>query len=170
MIKLLSKDDCKKCKFCCSFRRQSLWGTPIFSLSQKNYLEKKYNAKFIKIKNSFTIDLLECYKSKCESEEAPCYFLDASKGCKLLKDEMPFDCAIWPLRIAAKNNEIFVVYERNCPVLNKISIEKIQELLSPQFLKVIKNKIYDNPDIIKTWHQSFCELKKLDVPGLKTEF
>ena len=27
---ILSKSDCAECKFCCSFRRQSLWETPVF--------------------------------------------------------------------------------------------------------------------------------------------
>lgn len=167
MIKLLSKDDCKKCRFCCSFKHESLWGTPIFSLSQKNNLEKKYKAKFIKTnKNSFTIDLLGCYKSTDESEEAACYFL-GSQGCVLSKDEMPFDCAIWPLRVALRDNEIYVVYEQNCPVLNKISLEKIKELLTPEFIRTIKNNVYDNPDIIKAWNQSFVCLQKLDLADLE---
>ena len=27
---ILSKKQCAACKFCCSFRRQSLWETPLF--------------------------------------------------------------------------------------------------------------------------------------------
>ena len=31
LSKILSKTSCAACKFCCSFRRQSLWETPLFS-------------------------------------------------------------------------------------------------------------------------------------------
>ncbi len=27
--KILSKEDCAQCRFCCSFRRSSLWETPV---------------------------------------------------------------------------------------------------------------------------------------------
>ena len=37
LSKVLSKETCAKCRFCCSFRRCSLWETPLFP---KNECEK----------------------------------------------------------------------------------------------------------------------------------
>ena len=52
LSKILSKETCKNCKFCCSFKRQSLWETPLFSLQQKNLLQNKYPfSKFKLIKD-----------------------------------------------------------------------------------------------------------------------
>ena len=40
LSKILSKSECASCKFCCSFRRKSLWETPIFT---KTEVEKIQN-------------------------------------------------------------------------------------------------------------------------------
>ena len=65
LSKILSKETCKNCKFCCSFKRQSLWETPLFSLQQKNLLQNKYPfSKFKLVKDDvFTIDLDNSYKT-----------------------------------------------------------------------------------------------------------
>jgi len=36
LSKILSKDECASCKFCCAFRRQSAWETPLFTEEQVN--------------------------------------------------------------------------------------------------------------------------------------
>ena len=47
LSKVLSKNTCADCKFCCSFRRCSLWETPLFSKETMDKLEKlnEYNRK-----------------------------------------------------------------------------------------------------------------------------
>lgn len=40
--KILSPEKCASCKFCCSFRRQSLWETPVFDEETKIKLERLY--------------------------------------------------------------------------------------------------------------------------------
>ena len=49
LSKILSKETCKNCKFCCSFKRQSLWETPLFSLQQKNLLQNKNADEIIEL-------------------------------------------------------------------------------------------------------------------------
>ena len=39
LSKVLSKESCAKCRFCCSFRRQSLWETPLFPIDVVQRLE-----------------------------------------------------------------------------------------------------------------------------------
>lgn len=163
LSKILSKEACANCKFCCSFKRTSLWETPVFSESEKNILEKKYvNSGFKKIsEKSFTVDLSGLYKTEDEKEEAPCHFLDSKKGCILSKEEKPFDCMIWPLRVAKKEDCLYVVYEANCPVLNKMELEKIRKIVTPEFLDFVRKKISENPDIVKEWNSMYKELKML---------
>lgn len=113
---ILSKSDCAACKFCCSFRRQSLWETPVFyeediSKIQKLFPEVRFrelkaeadnsNAVETGISNSkvYTFDIYDKYKTNSREEEAPCPFLDTEKGCKLPQELKPFDCKIWPLRV-----------------------------------------------------------------------
>ena len=100
LSKILKKSDCAACKFCCSFRRQSLWETPIFDAETVEKLRKLYpHANFRNEgTESFTFDISDQYKSSRNEEEAPCPFLDAEKGCVLPPEQKPFDCTIWPFR------------------------------------------------------------------------
>ena len=41
LSKVLKKETCAECRFCCSFRRCSLWETPLFSKEVMDSLEKK---------------------------------------------------------------------------------------------------------------------------------
>lgn len=163
LSKILSKDDCAQCRFCCSFRRCSLWETPVFSFAEKSCLEKKYpKAKFKTCADkSFTIDIDDCYKSSDENEEVPCPFLDPSCGCVLSSEEKPFDCMIWPFRISKVNNEHFVVLERTCPVINKIPLEKVSSVVDDDFIMLAKKKVKENCGIVKEWRESFVIIKKL---------
>ena len=108
---ILKKSDCAECRFCCSFRRQSLWETPIFDQATVEKLRVLYpTAKFRPAGNaasvtsagtpasSFTFDISDQYKTNDPEEEAPCPFLEANRGCILPPELKPFDCSIWPFR------------------------------------------------------------------------
>lgn len=108
---ILKKSDCAECRFCCSFRRQSLWETPIFDQATVEKLRVLYpTAKFRPVGNaasvtsagtsasSFTFDISDQYKTNDPEEEAPCPFLDSTRGCILPPELKPFDCSIWPFR------------------------------------------------------------------------
>ena len=42
LSKVLEKSTCAECRFCCSFRRCSLWETPLFPKETIARLEKEY--------------------------------------------------------------------------------------------------------------------------------
>ncbi len=113
---ILSKSDCAACKFCCSFRRQSLWETPVFYEEDIPDIKKLFpEVKFRELETGsgscegpqtaaanskvYTFDIYDKYKTNSSEEEAPCPFLDTEKGCKLPQELKPFDCKIWPLRV-----------------------------------------------------------------------
>lgn len=116
---ILAKSDCATCKFCCSFRRTSLWETPVFPAADLPKLQAlNPDAKFRPAGNpgaenagnsttpdqqpaspsSYTFDLRSSYHTDDPAEEAPCPFLDPARGCTLPQDLKPFECKIWPLR------------------------------------------------------------------------
>lgn len=147
---ILSSENCASCKFCCSFRRKSLWETPVFDKENKEKLEKKYpDAVFKKSGSSgFTIDLMHLYKSDDEEEEAACPFL-GKKGCILESDEKPFDCSIWPLRACKIDGQIKVMLENTCPAVSKVPLEKVRELVDSGLGAKIIAYAEKNPDSIK---------------------
>ena len=149
---ILAKSDCAACKFCCSFRRQSLWETPIFDEATMLRLKELYpSAKFHAAGpsgHSYTFDISDAYRTDNPEEEAPCPFLDPSRGCALPPDLKPFDCKIWPLR-AVRTKEIAVALTPTCPAINKVPLEKVRELVESGLGQQILDYAGKNPDIIK---------------------
>ncbi len=161
LSKILSKSDCASCKFCCSFRRQSLWETPLFSKEEAAVLKKEFpHADFIPAgKDSLTINLLPLYKTDDSEEEVACPFLDPSKGCLLPKDEKPFDCSIWPLR-AVKNvdGKIKVKLTPTCPAISRLPLETVKEFVKENLAEKIITEAKARPDMVKEDSEFFVEL------------
>ncbi len=158
LSKILSSEDCAACKFCCSFRRKSLWETPIFSEKQKNLLEKKYPHAVFKpaAKNSYTVNLDDAYKTDDPEEEAACPFLDSERGCILDSDEKPFDCSIWPLRACRKDGALKVMLENTCPAINRVPFERVREfVIGDGIAKKILEEAEKNPDMLKDFNQEY---------------
>ena len=130
--KILSKEDCKNCKFCCSFRRQSLWESP-FKISAK-------------------------YKTEDENEEIPCDFLDYKTGCTLSDGKKPFDCKIWPFRVMKDENEIFVTIATSCPAISKKDEKVLLNFLQSEILDKILDKLKENPQMIKPMHFGYKKI------------
>lgn len=164
LSKVLSKNSCAECRFCCSFRRCSLWETPLFpekecaKLSAPN--EYGITSEFV-IKNGCgQMKLEHKYKTQDASEEAACDYLDSQKGCVLSDEDKPFDCKIWPLRIMQKEDKLVIAFTPTCAALGKTPSKELKELVNNE----LKQKIYDyakeNPFIIKEYKDGFpiiCE-------------
>lgn len=107
---ILKKSDCAECRFCCSFRRQSLWETPIFDAPTIKKLRAFYPAAKFRPAGpsgkSFTFDISDQYKTNDPEEEARCPFLDINSGCVLPPDLKPFDCSIWPFRAVRRPDSV----------------------------------------------------------------
>ena len=160
---ILKKSDCASCKFCCSFRRQSLWETPIFDAESVDKLKKLYpTVKFRKAgTSSFTFDISDQYKTDDSQEEAACPFLDTKSGCILPPDLKPFDCSIWPFRAvrvpeatrgagaATAKGHLAVALTPTCPAINKVDRKKITNLIDSGLGKKILDYAENHPDIIK---------------------
>lgn len=151
---ILAKSDCATCKFCCSFRRQSLWETPIFDEERKNKLQRLYpNAKFRttgESGKSYTFDISDAYKTQDPEEEGPCPFLDRTQGCTLPPELKPFDCKIWPLRaVHLQDSSIAIALTPTCPAINKIPLDQVRNLAASGLGNKILDYAAQNPDIIK---------------------
>jgi len=163
---ILSKSTCAACKFCCSFRRQSLWETPLFppeiaeKLSQPN--EYGVVGEFTQAgrddqdkQNACRLVLEDKYRTADPEEEVPCPFLDPQKGCILKGEDKPFDCSIWPLRVMRKEGKLVVALTPTCPAIgatpNKALMDLVQNGLGETFLEYAKTHSY----IVKEYREGF---------------
>ncbi len=166
---ILKKSDCASCKFCCSFRRQSLWETPVFDAETTEKLRKLYpDVKFRELSPcagdtpSYTFDISDKYKTADSEEEAPCPFLDTSKGCMLGTELKPFDCSIWPFR-AVKNSvdgaeKISVALTPTCPAINRVPKTDIKNLLESGLGQKILDYAESHPNIIKEYSEFLSDI------------
>ena len=169
---ILSKSDCVECKFCCRFRRQSLWETPVFYEEDIEKIKSLFpEVKFREINTAdnsrtitdeakskvYTFDIYDKYKTTDPDEEAPCPFLDTKHGCKLPAELKPFDCKIWPLRVV-KLPEPAVVLTPTCPAINKVPFEKVQALAESGLGKTILEYASKHPQMIKPYSEFLSKI------------
>lgn len=164
LSKVLSKAVCAECKFCCSFRRQSLWETPLFPIETVEKLQGD-GKRFFNCgegENRFgRMDLEDRYRTDDPEEEVPCIFLDAEKGCTLSEEDKPFDCKIWPLRIMRKQEgEPVIALTPTCPEINRQSLDVMEDLVRSGLGEKIYAYAAEHPYIVKEYREGFPVLMK----------
>ncbi len=156
---VLSHEDCAKCRFCCSFRRQSLWETPLFGEETAARLAKLYpEAKFKPREGVLTIDIDNCYKTDDPEEEALCPF--NRNGCVLTGDDKPFDCSIWPLRVMRVNGHSAICLTPTCPVISAKPLSVMRELAADETGDIILRFAAAHPEIVKEYREGFPVLRE----------
>ncbi len=155
LSEVLEKSTCAKCKFCCSFRRCSLWETPLFSdeCIQKLSRQNEYGVTAM-FKDRKT-QLESLYKTSDSEEEVPCTFLDPAKGCILKSEDKPFDCSIWPLRIMKKEDKLVITLTPTCPSIGKVPSKELTELVTNSLGQKIFEYAKEHPYIVKDYKEGF---------------
>ena len=164
LSKVLSKSSCASCKFCCSFRRKSLWETPLFphDIAEKLSRENEYGVVG-EFRMSQTVQgvcfgrlvLENNYRTDDPEEEVPCMFLDPQKGCILKGDDKPFDCSIWPLRIMDLNGELVIALTPTCPSIGATPGRNLVDLVKSGLGEKIYEYAKTHPYIIKEYREGF---------------
>ena len=151
---ILSKTTCAACKFCCSFRRQSLWETPLFPPEVVEKLSKPNEYGVVGEFRDGQI-ILGGYRTDDSEEEVPCTFLDPQKGCILKGEDKPFDCSIWPLRIMDKGGKLVIALTPTCPAIGAVPNQALIDLVKNSLGEQIFEYAKTHPYIIKEYREGF---------------
>ena len=160
---ILSKQQCAACKFCCSFRRQSLWETPLFppEVAEKLSKPNEYGVvgEFAQasrdVQDARRLVLEDKYRTADPEEEVPCTFLDPQKGCILKGEDKPFDCSIWPLRIMDKGGKLVIALTPTCPAIGAVPSQTLIDLVKNGLGEQIFEYAKAHPYIIKEYREGF---------------
>lgn len=166
---ILSKNTCAACKFCCSFRRQSLWETPLFppEIAEKLQKTNEYGVtgEFApasdaardahESQNAYRLVLENNYRTDDPEEEVPCTFLDPERGCLLKPEDKPFDCSIWPLRIMDKDGELVIALTPTCPAIGAVPNQALIDLVKNGLGEQIFEYAKTHPYIVKEYREGF---------------
>ena len=151
---ILSKSSCAACKFCCSFRRQSLWETPLFSPEAVEKLSKPNEYGVVgEFRNGQIV--VGGYRTDDPEEEVPCTFLNPHKGCILKAEDKPFDCSIWPLRVMDKGGELVIALTPTCPTVGATPDKALVDLVQGGLGEKIFEYAKTHPYIIKEYRKGF---------------
>lgn len=166
---VLSKEACARCRFCCAFRRKSLWEVPEFPVEFAEKYPMGVSGEKIRYlvqeKNGspFAItDLRESYRTEDPEEEAPCPFLDSEKGCILPEEDKSFDCKIWPLRYMRREDGTEAVcLTPTCPEINQVSLSRMKKLVRDGLGEIIAHYAKEHPHMIKEYKEGFPVLQEI---------
>jgi hypothetical protein len=151
---ILSKKQCAACKFCCSFRRQSLWETPLFSPEVAEKLSKPNEYGVVGEFRDGQI-VLGGYRTDDPEEEVSCTFLDPQPGCILNGVDKPFDCSIWPLRIMNKDGKLVIALTPTCSAIGAVPSQALVELVQNGLGEKIFEYAKTHPYIVKEYKEGF---------------
>ncbi|MDO5470720.1 MAG: hypothetical protein Q4F38_05405 [Akkermansia sp.] len=139
---IFTPSDCAKCKLCCNFHRQTAWETPALE-NEQIFLMQEMCIPLIKRPDGTTTFYLH-FTSDKEDEVANCPALDMCHGCILPREQRPFECRIWPVRVMRDKNTLVIGIYENCPALHDDVFEKLKnhtlENLLPEILAYAKRQ------------------------------
>jgi len=151
LSEILTRDDCAKCRICCSFDSTDLWETPVIS---ECLAEQIVNSifplqEFIRTDDKILLKL----NREPDEDLFYCTILDKNSGCKL-GDKKPFECQIWPFRIMELNKLRVITVSPVCPVVLKKPLEDIMSL-AKKLAPLIFNQANNCKSIIKPYIQGY---------------
>ena len=156
-VTFITAEDCEKCKYCCSFKKSSLWGLPVINREEMENLKAIYSEiKFKKVKRNdcdgYIFDMENDYSGDDPLEEIPCPF--NKNGCILGENKL-FECAVWPFRAMKKNNDIVIAFCVDCPFFVKTDLQKIESLLKNGLGKKILDYAKKFPASVKDYKENY---------------
>ncbi len=120
---ILSTSSCAKCRMCCIFDSTDLWELPLLSEENIKAVRRINPDTALTAENTFSAPKLH------GDELFACPMLSDS-GCMLSREEMPFDCRIWPFRIMkdSSGNTVIAV-SKLCESVASYSDEMLRTFL-----------------------------------------
>lgn len=150
---LFTPAECAQCKLCCHFHRSSAWETPalepslILSLQAKKIpLEKRADGSV-----SFHLT----FKTTSDEETCNCPMLDTSKGCTLPREDRPFECRIWPLRLMQHDGKLAIGLYQSCPALQPQVSTRLIAYATGELLPKLLQFAQTHPLSVRDSHPSY---------------
>lgn len=154
LTNIFSPTECAACKLCCNFHRSSAWETPSLETS----LAEKLAAAGVPLETrpdgscSFRL----AFQKESRDEVCNCPMLDTGKGCTLPREERPFECRVWPLRLMRTSEKALAIgLYKGCPALTPPVLEKLKEYAMGDLLPVLLQYAERNPLAVRPEDPSY---------------
>lgn len=152
---ILTAASCAACKNCCVFEEQSAWELPAFSVGAAARLADHPDYPMTEENGRYRITLP--YDDTHAAQ--PCPFLDPDSGCTLPKDEKPFACSIWPLRLMRDaDGAVRLALYKGCPGIPADRHAALDALLENGLRERIFAEAEADPSLILPYHPNYVFL------------
>lgn len=143
---ILSPETCRECRLCCVFDRTDIWELPVLSKENVCAAEKVCPGTAVTEKGS------EYVFSAPELQDEELFWCPvlSDRGCMLCREDMPFDCRIWPFRLMrdGDGNTVIAVSEL-CGGMADKTDEELREFLGGGLGDIIFSFGKEHPDHVK---------------------
>lgn len=150
--KILLPETCAECRLCCVFDRTDIWEVPVLTKENAENVRKILPDAEIAEKNSeYTFSVPELQGD----ELFKCPALSCT-GCRLSREEMPFDCRIWPFRIMhSENGKCVIAVSELCKGVGEYSDEQLRDFLNDGLGEMCFQFAEKHPEHIKPMAQGY---------------
>lgn len=150
---IFTPTDCAACKLCCNFHRSSAWETPALT-EEQIFLLQELCVPLEKRADGTTSFYLH-FETESQDEVANCPMLNPCSGCMLPREQRPFECRIWPVRIMKHNNTLVVGIYEKCPALTNGGFEKLKEHTLEKLLPQILDYAQRHPRAVRDFDSAY---------------
>ncbi len=150
---IFSPNQCAQCKLCCNFHRSSAWETPALEPAQV-FLMHELCVPLVERQDGTTSFFLD-FRSEDSDEVANCPMLNPDTGCTLPRDERPFECRIWPVRVMRDSSTIVIGIYRACPAVSADCFEKLKRHTLDNLLPYILAYAKRNPRAVREFNTAY---------------
>ncbi len=165
LTSLLPPATCAACRLCCNFCPSSTWETPALEPELAERLEEagmplveREGAEGTPKAKTFRLE----YATESPQECALCPLLDVSLGCTLPREERPFECRLWPLRLMQdEGGQLMLAYYAACPGLAAVSREQLLALVD-SLRPALLAHAHRCPASVRPLHPNYTPLCTLD--------
>lgn len=143
--KILSSEDCGKCRVCCGFVEDDCWEIPLIFREYREQVEQKLGVKLISRGEEFVFDM------KFNGGEISYCPALSEQGCTLgaLK---PFDCAVWPFRVNSLGDMRIITVSPVCETVFSLPLKTLSDFVKADgFANALFAESRKHPDIIKPY-------------------
>ena len=156
---LFTPTQCAQCKLCCNFRRTSAWETPALDTDLADRLQAQGIPLQCREDGSYSFHLT--YRSDNPDETANCPMLDPAVGCMLPRNERPFECRIWPLRLMKDASDALVLgLYLDCPALTPSVRQKLTEEATGPMLPMLLEQARLHPQIVRPLDPAYTVIRR----------
>lgn len=158
---------CARCRLCCNFRPCSAWETPFLEEALCEVLRNQ-GITLCSRPNGSDSFLLE-FQTGSSEEAVNCPLLDPLSGCTLPREQRPFECRVWPLRLMQENGALCIGCYTACPALLEKGVrEKLISSARGELLPILLDYARRFPQSVRAfdsayeiiWHETADQISK----------